>query len=274
MNNTARHASVIYAFIERQLMLYRRYWLWEVAWFTWSLMGALSIGFLGKGIEQVTGIQIDQAFYVTYLLVGAVVWSYLAVIYWEISAIVMIERWEGTLEYTFMAPISRATHLLGICLFALLYGIARTAVLLIIIGLFFHLTLAAPQLLMAAVVMALASVSFVGLGMMVAVVPMLAPERGEQMAEIVFATLLTLSGVYYPITVLPGFLQVIARLSPATYTLQGIRKALGVWPGGGTLTSDLLILAVLGVILVPLGAMVFSWAERYAKRRGTLARSG
>ena len=82
------------------------------------------------------------------------------------------------------------------------------------------------------------------------------------------------SGVYYPISVLPGVLQWIARLSPATYTLQGIRKALGVWPGDASLTPDLLALVVLGVVLLPLGAAVFAWAERYAKRRGTLARSG
>ena len=50
------------------------------------------------------------------------------------------ERWEGTIEYTFMAPLSRAVHLLGMGLFAVLYGVLRTALLFAVVALFFGLT--------------------------------------------------------------------------------------------------------------------------------------
>jgi hypothetical protein len=46
-------------------------------------------------------------------------WAYLSIVFLEISFAVMWERWEGTIEYTFMAPMRRLTHLVGICAFAL-----------------------------------------------------------------------------------------------------------------------------------------------------------
>ena len=63
------------------------------------------------------------------LLIGAVIWSYLGLIFEVVTETVAWERWEGTIEYTFMAPISRTSHLLGMGAFAVIYGVLRTALL-------------------------------------------------------------------------------------------------------------------------------------------------
>jgi ABC-2 type transport system permease protein len=96
-------------------------------------------------------------------------------------------------------------------------------------------------------------VSFVGLGIVAAVLPLLYPERGAQMTNAAAAILLLISGVYYPVETLPGWLQVISSASPATYVIEGMRA--------GT--------AVIGV-----GLFIFGRVERYAKRTGRLKRSG
>jgi ABC-2 type transport system permease protein len=89
------------------------------------------------------------------------------------------------------------------------------------------------------------------------------------------AALLMVSGVYYPISVLPGWMQMLAKISPATYTLQGMRAALGVGKAEfGDLPVMIGVLLLQGAILVPLGALVFRIAETHAKRTGKLARSG
>ena len=62
----------------------------------------------------------------TYLLIGALIWSYLSMLFDILSETVSWERWEGTIEYTFMSPASRATHLLGTSIYAVIYGIVRT----------------------------------------------------------------------------------------------------------------------------------------------------
>ncbi|MBI2772942.1 MAG: ABC transporter permease, partial [Chloroflexi bacterium] len=51
-------------------------------------------------------------------------------------------------------------------------------------------------------------------------------EKGLQMAYIVQAVVLLVSGVYYPTTVLPGALQAVSLISPATYVIEGMRRAL------------------------------------------------
>ncbi len=60
---------------------------------------------------------------------------------------------------------------------------------------------------------------------MASVLPLLFPERDSLMTHVFVAVLLLVSGVYYPITVLPGPLQSLAQFSPAYYVLDGSRKA-------------------------------------------------
>ena len=76
-----------------------------------------------------------------YLMVGTLVWHYLAMVFDMVSEAIQWERWEGTIEYTFMAPISRLTHLLGQAAFAMLYGVLHTSVILAIVALFFQVDL-------------------------------------------------------------------------------------------------------------------------------------
>ena len=46
-------------------------------------------------------------------MVGAIFWNYLSVVFSWIAETIAVERWEGTLEYTMMAPIRRSSQLLG-----------------------------------------------------------------------------------------------------------------------------------------------------------------
>ena len=264
---------LVFTLVGRQFALYKSYWRWEAVWTLYTLANALAVGFLGRGIEPVTGAAVDQQKFITYLMIGSLVWGYIAGLFWEVASTVSWERWEGTIEYTFMAPVPRVIHLVGICVWAMIYGVARTAILLAGISVFFHLDLGQASLWAAVGVLAASTFAFVGVAMMVAVMPLFSPEKGSQMIGIVEAVLLMLSGVYYPISVLPGWMQVLAKVSPATYTLQGMRTALGVGEMAD-LAVMIVVLLLQGAILVPLGALVFRIAETHAKRTGKLARAG
>ena len=184
------------------------------------------------------------------------------------------ERWEGTIEYTFMAPLARPVHLAGMGIFAVVYGVVRAVVLFGIVAALFDLQLPQANFSSAVVVLAIASVSFVGIGMMTAVLPLISPEKGVQLGFIAQGVLLVVSGVYYPVDVLPGWMQALAVISPATYALDGIRAAILDGAGLGAVWHDIWPLAVIGAIAVPLGLEVFRRGERYAKRHGKLKRSG
>jgi ABC-2 type transport system permease protein len=119
------------------------------------------------------------------------------------------------------------------------------------------------------------SMSFVGLGMLAAVLPLLSPEKGLQMTNIIKALVLLVSGVYYPIDVLPQWLQPLATISPAYYMLTGMRAALleGA-PVSAVLAPYVVPLLITGMITIPVGLAVFMRAERYAKVTGKLKRNG
>jgi len=117
-------------------------------------------------------------------------------------------------------------------------------------------------------------VSFIGIGMIAAILPLLYVERGDQMIFVLQSSLLLVSGVYYSIEVLPGWMQVLARFSPATYVLDGVRASLIDGVPVTRLGHDLGPLLVMGLLLVPLGLWAFGRAERYAKRTGALSRVG
>jgi ABC-2 type transport system permease protein len=94
------------------------------------------------------------------------------------------------------------------------------------------------------------------------------------MTHVSQAVLLLVSGVYYPVRVLPGWMQTVARLSPATYVLEGVRAGLLQGRPTAELWSFVWPLLVMGIVMIPTGVLVFGQAERYAKRTGKLKRSG
>jgi ABC-2 type transport system permease protein len=256
-----------YAFVERNFFLTRRYWGWEVAFLVYSVAGALSISLIGadQGSPRL----------ILLLMVGAIFWNYLSVVFSWIAETISVERWEGTLEYTMMAPIRRSSQLFGSVLYAMIYGLIHTGVILVVLLLFFpQLNFAGANLVTVGLFMLLGSFSFVGIGMIAAILPLLYVERGAQMTFVIQSCLLLVSGVYYSIDVLPPWMQVLSRLSPATYVLDGVRRGLIDGASVGTLVHDVWPLLVMGAVLIPFGLWAFGRAELYAKRTGKLKRVG
>ena len=127
--------------------------------------------------------------------------------------------------------------------------------------------------------------AFIGLGLIAAILPVISPERGAEATNIFQGILLLVSGVYYPVEVLPRWLQPLALISPATYALTACRKLMGI--EGATINADqlngaplaavmpeLTLLLIMGVVMIPLGLFIFGRVERWAKRTGKLKRTG
>jgi len=261
-----RELIASYAFIERNFFLTKRYWGWEIAWLVYATASALAIAFIG--VDQ------GDPVLVLSLMIGAVFWNFLSIVFGFIAETVAWERWEGTLEYTFMAPVRRWAQLLGSTLYAVLYGLVHTFVMLLVLAIFFGLDFTRADPLTPIVFLAVGSLSFIGIGMMAAILPLMYVERGAQMTFVFQSVLLLVSGVYYSVEVLPEWMQVLARLSPATYVLEAMRQGLIY----GTPVSELLHLLwpllIMAVVFIPLGIWTFGKAEAYAKRTGKLKRVG
>lgn len=274
MSTITHELRASYAFMERNFFLVKRYWTWELVWLAYSTANCLSIGYIGVGMQEFGGASVDDDFLVLYLVVGALVWRYLVLIFYWITDIIGLERWEGTIEYTLMAPIHRLTHMAGQTLFSIVYAMISSGIVLLVATFAFDLDLTQANLPGAVLVMLAGSLSFVGIGIVGSVLPLLFPERGAQMTHVIIAVLLLVSGVYYPVEVLPEALQKLATLSPATYILEGVRAALLENAGLPILMQSIVPTLLIGVISIPIGLRIFGAAETYAKRAGKLHRNG
>lgn len=122
MAQLKREMRASYAFVERNFNLVRRYWGWEVVWLVYSIASTLSITYIGAGMEAISGVRVDTNYLILYLLIGTMVWRFLAIIFDNISEMIAWERWEGTIEYTLMAPVTRIAQMMGQTAFAVLYS--------------------------------------------------------------------------------------------------------------------------------------------------------
>ena len=117
MSSLIHQGRATYAFFERNWNLTKRYWAWEIVWLVYSIVNAMSVTYIGKATSLLPGISQSQInTLILYLLIGTSVWTYLSVTFDGVTDIINMERWEGTIEYTFMAPISRFTHMVGSCM--------------------------------------------------------------------------------------------------------------------------------------------------------------
>ena len=266
-----------WAFVFRGYHLTRRYFSWVIVFNFYALTTSATVALIGVAAQ-------DYQLTLT-LVVGALLWNFLSILYSEIAMSIAYERWEGTLEYTFMAPVSRVVHLSGVSLYALLNSIGHTLVILLGLMLFTDLRLSGANLPGVLVVLLVSSMAFVGLGLMAAVLPVMNPERGAEATNIFQGFLLLISGIYYPVEVLPKWIQPFSAFSPATYTLSACRKLVGIGNSASTpqhlvgaplsaVIPELSMLALMGAVMIPLGLWVFGRIETWAKYTGKLKRTG
>lgn len=265
------------AFVFRNYNLTRRYSAWVVVFSFYAIVNSATIAFIGVAAN-------DKRLTMT-LVIGAMMWGFLSLLFNEVAMAIAYERWEGTLEYTFMAPVSRFAHLIGESLFATVYSLVRLFLILFGVAMFVDLDLSGINWVGFVVTLMISSLAFIGLGLMAATLPVLSPERGAEATNIFQGSLLLVSGIYYPVDILPRWLQPLSKLSPATYSLSACRKLIGV---GGVEAGDgkfvgaplssvwpeLLTLLAMGAVMIPLGLWVFKQVEIWAKRTGKLKRTG
>jgi ABC-2 type transport system permease protein len=266
MSIATRELRASFAFVERNFNLTKRYWGWEVAWLVYSIASALAVSFIG--VDQDSDVLLQT------LVIGTIFWNFLSIVFGFIGETVTWERWEGTLEYTFMAPVRRYTQLVGSTLFAVAYALIQMLIILGVMIVFFDLEFSGGNFVTAGVFILLGSLSFVGVGMMAAILPLLYVERGDQMVFVIQSIILLFSGVYYETSVLPDWMEAVSRFSPGTYVLDGVRAGLIRGQPINELLHDVWPLVIMGLVLIPLGVYVFGIAERYAKRTGKLKRVG
>ncbi len=175
----------------------------------------------------------------------------------------------GTLEAMLLTPTRLSTIILSSGIYD--YGYVTVQVLVylalgaLIFGVELNGNLPAALLILVLTIIAMTSMGIVAASFIMVL------KRGDPVTWLFNTTSLLLGGVYYPVEILPPWLQALSRLLPITYALSAMRQALLNNASLQTLWPDIAALLVFCVLLVPLSLLSFRLAVHRAKIDGSLA---
>jgi ABC-2 type transport system permease protein len=225
------------------------------------------------------GLMIDQSklptfggtevTYLEFAAIGIALGVFMQLALDRVSTALRGEQLMGTLESLLVTPTSPSTVQLGSVAFDLVYIPLRTAGFLIAVALAFGLNFD-PSGLVPALLVLLVFIPFVwGLGVASAAVIMTF-RRGGGVVGIGVVGLGLISGIYFPLELLPGWLEAIAAFNPIAIAITGMREALLGGVGWDEALRDMLVLAPMSAASLILGLTAFRQAVRRERRLGTL----
>lgn len=263
--------SLVGAFLRRDFRLERSYRLAFLTQFGGAFTTLLSAGFLSELVpSDQPGLEPYGGDYFTFVLIGTAALSYFSVALGSFSGTLGQEQSQGTLEALLVSPNDERVLLLCGAAWPCLFATMQLAVYLVLGAILFGADVDTAHLAVAGGVLLLTLVAFSAVGLAGAAVIVLTKRAGLLLTFVAGAFAL-FGGVLYPITVLPGPLQVVAEILPMSHGLEGVRRALAPDPDLGAVAADAAVLAAFALVCVPLALEGFRRAVRRARRQGSLS---
>ncbi len=260
-------AGRVWAMLLRYLYLLRNSWPRTLELLYWPTLQMLIWGFMSQFL-YVNSNYVFRAFGV--LLAAVMLWDVLFRGQLGLSISFLEEMWARNLGHLFVTPL-RPTEwvaaLLSMSLIRVLIGVVPAALLAILLYHYSIFSLGAPLAAFFAVLLVMGW----ALGLAICGMILRHGMGAESLAWLAVFTLSPISAVYYPVSILPHWLQHIAWGLPSTYVFEGMRAVLfqHVFHAGYLLTA-----AALDLVWLALGTAVFFWAFRDARYRGALLQMG
>ncbi len=263
------------AIMRREWTIFRRYPSWIIALLIWPLIfpmlyiltaRALS-GPDGSGLAvfmQTTG----ASDFIGYIVIGTTVWMWQNIVLWDVGFSLRNEQMRGTLESNWLSPTWRFSYLLGHTgpqIVSMLMFITITAVEF---GLLFGVRLNG-SVWMILLMMLAAIPSIYGLGFAFASL-VITIKEANAFVFLIRGLVMIFCGITFPVSLLPGWMQSVAKWLPQTYLIHGMRAAAFSDAGIPQLLPDLIPLLLFGMFWLVVGYSTFLWMERRARRTGAI----
>ncbi len=207
--------------------------------------------------------------YFPFVLIGIAFSGYLTAGLRGFSDALRNEQLIGTLEMILLTPTRLSTMLISQTLWKFLQATLNIFLYLIIGVLFLQVNIEMRGLFAALIILVLTVTSSGSLGIIAAAFIMIF-KKGDPITWLFITASSLLGGVFYPVAVLPEFLQKLAVLLPITHSLKGLRGALLAGRSFDDLSLHIGMLALFSIIFIPVGIVTFAYAVKRAKREGTL----
>lgn len=238
---------------------------------TGIVFNVLVFYFLSVFIDQSTSPTLarTEGDYFSFVLIGVAFAGYFNAGLTSYSNSLREAQITGTLEAMLMTPTSLPSIVVGSAAWSYVFTTVRVLVYLLVGMLVSGLRFTGANYAAAFVSLVLAVISFASIGIIAAGIIMVI-KRGNPVTSIFAGVANLVSGVFYPVAILPEWLQTVARFMPLTYALRLMRQSLLAGASWSELANDLMALLAFCVVLFPLSLFVFQFAVRRARVEGTL----
>lgn len=259
------------AFVRRDLLVQWSYRLSFLTSFIGLFGGALIFYFIGKMVDPATIPTVGgkQVSYLEFAVVGMTLGGFVHLGLERVSAALRNEQLMGTLESLLTTPTSSQTIQIGSVLFDLIFIPLRMGLLLLLLALVFGLNLDAGGVPQSLVLLVFFMPFVWGLGILAAAIT-LTFRRGAGIVGLAIGALTLVSGLYFPLTLLPNWVETISEANPLAIAATGLRDALLGGTGWSTIWNDILILTPLSIASILVGTIAFKLALTRERRLGTL----
>lgn len=259
------------AFLRRDFLTALSYRVYFVSDVLGLLSQALLFYFISKMVDtgELPAYGGSATTYLEFVVIGVAVGVFVQFALTRVAAALRQEQLQGTLESMLATPTAPGTIQLGSVVFDLVYIPVRTIVFLVVMTVAFGLDFEASGVVPATLVL-LAFIPFVwGLGVLGAAV-ILVVRRGGGVATIAGGLLALLSGAYFPVSLLPSWLQPLSDWNPIAVTLDGMRSSLLAGADWRATADDFAILLPFSLLALVIAMAAFRLALRHERARGTL----
>ena len=271
----ASDLRALVAVMRREWVIFTRYPSWIIAMFIWPLIFPMLYILTARALAGPDGRGMDVFMQTTgatdfigYIVMGTTVWMWQNIVLWDVGFALRNEQMRGTLESNWLSPTWRFSYLLGHTgpqLITMLMFITITA---IEFGLLFGIQLnGSPWMILLMMLAAIPSIYGLGFAFASLVITV---KEANAFVFLIRGLVMIFCGITFPISLLPGWMQSIARWLPQTYLIHGMRSAAFSEAGIRELAPDLIPLLLFGIFWLVLGYFTFLWMERRARRTGAI----
>lgn len=253
------------AIVVRQFYLYRGSPARVLSLFAWIAIDIVLWGFISRYLNTVTSPGFN---FVPALLGAVLLWDFFTRVMQGVTMAFFEDVWSRNFLNIFGSPMSIVEYVTGLVLSAIGTSTVGLVAMLILAGAIFRLDV----FLYGVAAFPFIAVLFlfgIALGIMASALVMRLGPSAEWFIWPIPALISPFAGVFYPLEVLPQWMQYVARCLPPAYVFENLRRLV---KGNAVSSAELLAGIVLAVAYILLAGLIFNRTYRMVKRTGLLAR--
>ena len=209
-------------------------------------------------------VAVGSSGYLSFLVIGTAFYVFVFAAAFVVGRVMFWERSMGTIEATFMTPMSRLAYMAGMMTAASVNSLVDLSAVFLI-GLVFGFQVASFSAALFFVGLFLTAFALFGIGLMANSITLTFRDRTTT-ANSLMIVFLVFSGIVCPVELMPPWAQAISKVLPLTYGIRIIRTSL-LNAQAPNILSDIVTLFLLGLISVGLGALTLKLIERNLKKK-------